>query len=194
MQDRIFGDRGKAMEEVFFRDRDAKLTKALQLRAHLDEIAMALGEKLTVDDPDLLEKVRSLGITLDTAPALFVAPLVQVAWAEGKVTRQEHDAVLRLARGRGMEPTSPAYAQLEIWLRTRPADVVFETAIEILKVGFSVLPPAQREERIDSILRACREIAAASGGPERLLGFGDDVSRAEHVTLDHISRALRSSG
>src|SRR6478672_1013547 len=100
MQDRIFGEREKAMEEAYFRQEDARLLKKLQDKAHLDEIAVALGDKLQVDNPDLLERVKALGITLDTAPALFLAPLVQVAWASGSVSKAEHHAVLRLARGR----------------------------------------------------------------------------------------------
>ena len=191
MQDRILGERAKAMEDKYFHEHDAKLLKKLQLKAHLDEIALALGDKLLVDDPDLLMRVKDLGVTLETAPALFLAPLVQVAWAEGKVTRQEHETVLRLARGRGLEPNSPGYAQLEDWLRTRPSDALFDAAVEVLKLGFSVLPPVEQEDRIKSIVRACREVAEASGGLERLIGFGDNVSPAEAVTLDHIVRSLR---
>ena len=192
MQDRIFSERGKAMEEVYFREQDSKLIKKLRLRAHLDEIAVALGEKLLVDDPDLLERVKQLGVTLETASALFLAPLVQTAWAEGKVTRREHETVLRLARGRGMDPASSAYAQLEQWLRKRPSDAVFDTGIELLKAGFSVLPPAEQEERVKSMLHACREVADASGGLERLIGLGDPVSESEALTLDQIGRALRN--
>src|SRR5512145_116110 len=101
MQDRIFGDREKAMEDAYFRDENAKLLEKLRHRAHLDEIAVALGEKLQVDDPALLAKVRELGVTLETAPAFFLAPLVQVAWAEGGVSKEEREVVLRLARNRG---------------------------------------------------------------------------------------------
>jgi hypothetical protein len=192
MQDRIFGEREKAMEEAYFRDENAKLIEKLRQRAQLDEIAMALGEKLQVDDPELLVKVRELGITLETAPAFFVAPLVQVAWAEGKVSKEERDVVLRLARRRGIEPSSPAYAQLEEWLRSRPTDQLFDTAVEVLKFGYSVLSPDERDERIKDIVRACQEVAEASAGLGRLLGLGDGVSRIEASTLDEITRSLRS--
>src|SRR3954451_5696482 len=140
MQDRIFGDREKAMEEAYFRHEDAKLLEKLRQKAGLDEIALALGEKLQVDNPELLMRVRTTGISPDTAPALFLAPLVQVAWAGGSVTKPEHDTVLRLARGRGMETNSPAYAQLKQWLSDRPDDALFDTAVEVIKYGFSVLP------------------------------------------------------
>src|SRR5688572_24006493 len=98
MKEGIFGDRERAIEQAYFRDQDAKLLEKLRRKAHLDEIAVALGDKLHVDNPELLQKVRQLGVTLETAPAFLLSPLVQVAWATGKVARQDRDAVLRHAR------------------------------------------------------------------------------------------------
>jgi hypothetical protein len=197
MQDRIFGDREKAMEEAYFRQEDAKLLETLRQKAHLDDIAVALGEKLQVDNPDLLQRVRDVGVTLETAAALFVAPLVQVAWGGGSVTKTEHHTVLRLARERGIEVGSPAYAQLEEWLKRRPDDALFDTAVEVLKYGFSVLPPIEREERIKRIVDACHEVAESSGttlgfvlGLKNLMGL-QNVSESEAATLDAIVHTLR---
>ena len=194
MQDRIFGDREKAMEDAYFRDENAKLLEKLRHKANLDEIAVELGHKLQIDNPDLLQKVRDLGITVETAPAFFIAPLVQVAWAEGKVSKAEHAAVLRLARRRGVDPASASYRQLEEWLKTRPSDALFDTSVEVLKVAYGVLPLKEREDRIREVVQACHEVAEASGGLGRLLGLGDGVSGVEEATLDDITRTLRSHG
>ena len=197
MQDRIFGDRERAMEDSYFRQEDAKLLKKLQDKAQLDEIGLALGEKLQVDNPDLLMRVKEAGVSLDTAPALFLAPLVQVAWAGGSVTKPEHHAVLRLARGRGIDPASPAYAQLEEWLKHRPDDSLFDTAVEVIKYGFSVLPPDEREQRIMTVVDACHEVAEASGstlgfvlGLKNVMGI-KNVDESEASMLDLIATRLR---
>ena len=105
----------------------------------------------------------ALGVTLDTGAAFLLAPLVQVAWAEGAVTDREREKVLRIATERGIDTSSPAYTQLQEWLRTRPADVIFDTAIETIKTGLSVLTPAERADRVKRIVDACREVASASG-------------------------------
>ena len=192
MQDRIFGDREKAMEDAYFRQEEAKLIEKLRNKAQLDEIAVALGQHLQIDNPDLLQRLRDLGITLDTAPAFFLAPLIQVAWAEGKVSKAERSAVLRLAQRRGVDAHSTAYRKIEEWLTVRPSDAFFDTAAELLKYTFAVLPLNEREERIKSIVQACHEVAEASGGLGRLLGLGDGVSGVEAATLDDITRTLRS--
>ena len=188
----IFKDREQAMEANYFRQQDARLVEKLRQEAQLDDIAQELAAKLELDNPELLLKVRELGVTGDTAPAFFVAPLVQVAWAEGSVTKQEHETVLRLARQRGIEDHSPAYAQLVDWLRNRPADALFDTATEVLRYGFGVLPPKERDERIKRVVDACHEVAAASGGGLiSLLGLGTAVSTTEASMLETMTRTLR---
>lgn len=191
MEKDIFKERERGLEAAYFRNQDARLIEKLRESARLEEIAVALAEKLQVDNPELLRQVMDLGVTLDTAPAFLLAPLVQVAWAEGEVTEQEHKTVLRLASARGVEESSPAHVQLLAWLRERPADALFDTATEVIKVGLSVLPPGERDERITRIVQACHEVAEASGGLARLLGLGSGVSGEEESLLDTITTTLR---
>ena len=189
----LFKERGRGMEEAYFRQQDAKLIERLHQEAKLEEIASALAEKLQVDNPDFLRRVRELGVTGDSAPAFLLAPLVQVAWGEGTVTEPERDTVLRLARDRGVEVNAPAYAQLRAWLQERPVDALFEMAVEVLKYGFAVLPPEEQEERIKRVVQACHEVATASGGGlAKVLGLRSGVSSAEASILDTITRTLRS--
>ena len=191
MEKDIFKERERGLEAAYFRDQDARLIEKLRESARLEEIAVALAEKLQVDNPELLHRVMELGVTLDTAPAFLLAPLVQVAWAEGEVTEREHKTVLRLAGARGVEESSPAHAQLLEWLQERPPDALFDTATEVIKVGLSVLPPGEREERIKRIVQACHEVAEASGGLARVLGLGSGVSGEEESLLDTITTTLR---
>ena len=193
MENEIFKDRERANEAAYFRQEEARLLESLRKRAPLDEIAKALGEKLEVDNPELLERVRLLGLKPETAPALLLAPLVQVAWAEGSVTNKEADTVLRLIQHRGIEADTPPYGQIIKWLETRPSDELFDTAVEVLKYGFSVLPDAEKNDRIKRIVEACNEVAEASGGGlVKVLGLGSGVSGVEAETLDTITATLRS--
>lgn len=193
MQDRIFGDREKAMEADYFRKEEARLLEKLRQKANLDEIAAALRDKLQVDNPDLLATVRDLGINADSAAAFLVAPLVQVAWAEGKVRKDEQEAVLKLARGRGIEENSPAELQLREWMANRPSDALFDASIKTIKAAFAVLPARERHERIERMIDACRTVAEASGTEiAHQLGLGTGVSKSEASLLDAISAELRS--
>jgi hypothetical protein len=188
----IFKERERSLEEGYFRQHEAKLIEKLRERAKVDEIVEALAVKLQTDDPALLRRIMALGVTLDTGAAFLLAPLVQVAWAEGAVTDREREKVLRIATERGVDSSSPAYTQLQEWLRTRPADAVFDAAIETIKTGLSVLTPAERADRVKRIVDACREVASASGGLGRLLGLGTGVSSEEESILDAMAATLRA--
>src|SRR6185295_3396756 len=172
MSEDVFKERGRSFEEEYFRKHEAKLIAKLRERGRLEEISEALAMKLQIDNPDLLRRIMALGVTIETGPAFLLAPLVQVAWAEGAVTDRERATVLRLATERGIEQTSPAYEQLDVWLSQRPVDARFDAAIETIKSGLSVLTPEDRADRIGRIVEACHEVADASGGLSRLIGMG----------------------
>jgi hypothetical protein len=186
-----FKERERAQEEGYFRAQDAKLIEKLREDARLEEIVLALAERLQVDNPELLRRVIALGVTLDTGPAFLLAPLVQVAWAEGKITDRERETVLRLAVARGVEEGSPAYAQLLKWLQERPSDNLFDTAMEVIRGGLALLPPGEREERLKRLVQACHEVAEASGGLAKVLGLGSGVSDEEEAVLEAMTSRLR---
>ena len=187
-----FKDRERALEEGYFRVQDAKLLDKLRTRTVLGDVAVALREKLQVDDPDLLQKIRDLGLTEDTGAALLLAPLVQVAWVDGVVTERERKAVLELAVSRGVEPGSPAHAKLVEWLDQRPSDELFDTALTTINAGLSVMPPPERDERMHQVADACKHVAMASGGLAALFGLGGEISKKEAALLDTIAQKLHA--
>jgi tellurite resistance protein len=190
----ILKARERAFEADFFHKQDAKLLAKMRERAALQEVAQALAEKLRIEDAELLKRVADLGLDRETGHAILLAPLVQVAWAEGEVTERERGVIFEIAAGRGVAPGSPAHVRLEAWLRQRPADTLFETALEVMKVAASVLPPEEREERVRGVVDACKRVAEASGGGlARLLGMGGAVSSDEAGVLEAITAQLRSA-
>jgi len=189
----LLKDRGRGEEADYFRRQDANLLEKMRERARLQDIAEALAAKLRVEDAELLRRVTDLGLDHETGPTILLAPLVQVAWAEGKVTDAERAVVLDLAAARGITPGTPPHDKLLDWLLRRPSDALFETAMEVMRIGFSVMPAEERDERIRGLVEACRRIAEASGGGlARLLGMGS-VSGEEDAVLDAIATKLRAS-
>ena len=185
----MFRDRERGEEQAYFRQQDAKLIAKMRQKAQLNEIAHALAEKLHADEPALLERIQKLGVTLDTGSAFILAPLVEVAWADGDVSDAERDTILHIAKQRGVEPGSADYRQLLDWLAHRPSDEVFRTALEAIRVGLSILPPDESEQRIATIIKACEEVAQAAGWIEGLLKL-DRVSDKESAVITEIRHHL----
>lgn len=185
----MFRERERAEEEAYFHQQDAKLIAKLREKAELSEIAHALAEKLHVDEPALLERIKKLGITLDTGAAFILAPLVEVAWADGDVSHAERSAILHIAKQRGIARGSADHRQLVDWLNHRPPDEIFQTALEAIRIGISVLPPAEAEQRIAAMIKACEDVAEAAGGISGLLQL-EGISYGEAAVIAEIRRRL----
>ena len=182
----IFTDREKAMEANYFRQQDAKLLEKLRKGAKLDEIAVALAEKLQVDNPDLLaarprpwrDRRQRRGLLRRAAGAGrlgggqgFEARSMKGAAARARARHRRELLVLRAARE---------------WLKDRPDDALFDAAIEAIKHGFAVLPLTERDERIKRLLDDCHKVAEASGNEfAKQLGLGDGVSRRRGIGARH---------
>ena len=192
-KDSMFGKRERALEEAYFRAQDARLIEKLRARATFGELALALKEKLEIDDPDLLRQIRDLGLTQETGAALLMAPLVRVAWAEREVTKHARDVVLEIATARGIEPGSPAYTTIIDWLERRPPDELFEIALMTIREGLSVLTPPEQDERVRQVIWACRRVAMTSGDFLSAFGAPWDTSHKYTDLIAHIAAELRAS-
>ena len=186
----MFHDRARAEEAAYFGRQDALLIEKIRTRAKLGEIAHAMADKLRVDDPALLERIARLGVTRDTAAAFLLAPLVEIAWADGHVSDAERDVIVDLATQRGVAPDSQDMGQLMQWLKVEPALELFESALDTIKLGLSVLPEDESRQRIAAMVDACRKVALAAGGLERLLSVSGSVSPRERATLFEIRTRL----
>ena len=185
-----FHDREQAAEAAYFGERDAALIEKIRASAKLSEIAHAMGDKLRVDDPALLDRIAKLGVTRDTAAAFLLAPLVEIAWADGHVSQGEQDAVVRMAVARGVAADSPDMAQLLQWLKVEPPHALYESALDAIKLGLSVLPPDEAEQRATAMVAACRQVAQTPGGLERLISIHGITTPRERSTLAEIRMRL----
>ena len=185
----IFRERERGEEDAYFRQQDAELIAKLRQKTQLSEIAHALAEKLQADEPALLKRIKKLGVTLDTGSAFILAPLVEVAWIDGEVSHAERETILNIAKQRGVAPGSADYHQLLDWLAHRPSDEVFRTALEAIRIGLSVLPPDEAEQRIATMIKACAEVAQAADWIDQLFRL-DRVSYPESAVIAAIRRHL----
>ena len=187
----IFRERERGEEDAYFHQQDARLIAKLRQKAQFSEIAHALAEKLHADEPALFERIRKLGVTLNTGSAFILAPLVEVAWVDGDVSHAERDTILHIAQQRGVEPGSADHNQLLDWLAHRPSNEVFHTALEAIRIGLSVLPPEESEQRIATMIKACADVAQAADWIDQLFQL-DRVSYLESAVIAAIRNHLES--
>jgi hypothetical protein len=88
-------------------------------------------------------------------------------------------------------PGSSDYRQLLDWLAHRPSDEVFRAALEAIRIGLSVLPPDESEQRIATMIKACADVAQAAGWIDQLFQL-DGASRSEAAVIAAIREHLQS--
>ncbi|HEY6360246.1 MAG TPA: hypothetical protein VIX63_04040 [Vicinamibacterales bacterium] len=186
-QDNPLSDRGRGLEEDYFRKRDRELIEKMRSAVAADEARRELATKTGLQDPEMLQELQALGFTPDTVVLLPLVPLVQMAWAEGGVSEAERKLIVQLARARGIAEGSAADRQLSAWLSTRPAPDVFTRASRLIQAMLDA-PAGDHSLSADDLVKYCENIAAASGG---ILGI-NRVSAEERALLNTIARDLKA--
>lgn len=178
-------ERGRALEEEYFRKKDKELLEKMRQAAAAEQARADMGAKTGLDAA-AAKDLQELGFTLETLSLLPLVPLVQVAWADRGVTVEERAAVVTLARARGIAEGSAADRQLTSWLTSKPADSVFTQATRLITAMLDSAPSAVGMSPED-LVKYCESIAHASGG---VLGIGT-VAADEKAILTSLASALR---
>ena len=181
-------ERGRALEEEYFRKKDRELIERMQRAAREEAERKDLSARTGLQDPELLRELQALGFTPDTVALLPLVPVVQVAWAEGGVTTGERSALTKLARARGIAENSAGDIQLQEWLSYRPSDAVFASATRLIRAMLEGQGPEVAGLTADDLVKYCENIASASGG---IFGFINRVSPDERELLSSIADELK---
>ena len=145
--EKILGERGKALEDEFFRKEDERLTAKLRelkaKEATREELSRISGIKNTA----ILDRLIQLGIHAETLVALSIVPLAEVAWADGAIDAKEEQAVLDRAAKSGVTPGSSSYDLLKSWLERRPEPRLLTAWIHMIQ-GISENLTAEQVEAL----------------------------------------------
>jgi hypothetical protein len=181
------GERGRALEEEYFRKKDRELVERMRRAAESEQARTQLGQTTGISDPALLQDLEELGFTTETVALLPLVPLLQMAWAEGGVSGAERALIVKLARSRGVVDGSAADRQLTAWLETRPDDAVFARAGRLIRAVLDTGAAGAAGLTADDVVQQAERIAAASGG---FLGLGR-ISPEEKALLARIAEDLK---
>lgn len=184
----IFAERGRSLEEEYFRRKDKELIEKMRKAAAAEAGRAEMGKRTGLADPELLNELDALGFTPETVILLPLVPIVQVAWAEGGVSDAERHLIVKLARARGISEGSSADAQLMAWLDRRPADRVFTDATRLIRAMLDAPGHPGISVTADDLVKQAEAIASASGG---MLGIIGRVSAEEREILKTLAARLR---
>lgn len=187
MSNDAFDDRRKALEDQFFKQQnDAALQKLKDQKeraATKDEIQRLTG----ITNPALLDALANLKLGGAAVLVMSMFPLVEVAWADGKVDDKERRVVQQQAENVGIAKDSEAALLLNQWLDERPDLSWFQLWSDYVRELAAKLKPDDKELLKNEVIGRAQLVAQASGG---LLGAGFAISAAEKRMIEKLTQAF----
>ncbi len=165
--------------------RPSQLSPKVAQKRHISQVI----ETLKLPSRDLAERLVRLGFDSETACVLHILPLIQVAWANGEISRRERSRILHVLKLREVPEGSRAWLLCESLLSTRPTDAFLHACREALRdILHSGKTGQGQDERL--LIDLCVDIAEVSGG---LFGLHRTVSAAERTVIADIAATLGES-
>ncbi len=177
-------NRGRALEEAYFHDRDQHLIDELKRRYSAEQAERLLEKAIGIADELAVKAVTRTEAGVQVLTAMALLPLVEVAWCDGDVSTEEHRAILRAAQEFEIEPESVIYKLLTSWLERRPSPESLEAWKNYVTAICSTLDTSTIDKMKAGVIGRAEKIARAAGG---FLGFGSKISPQEQACLDDLA-------
>jgi hypothetical protein len=182
-----FGEDRSAMVDAIFAEQDRRLVERMRANAVRQATKKELRQVSGIRDDGLLDKLIDLEITPGTFTALAMIPLIEVAWADGKMDPPEKEAILKAADEHGIKTGTDEHDLLEGWLEKSPGEQMLTTWTQYIRDITSTLEPEQKANLKRELLDGARRIAESAGG---FLGLTSKISRPEQAMLDRLAEAF----
>jgi tellurite resistance protein len=176
----------RKLEDAFFQERDKVLIENLKKMQAMKETKESLGRVSGITNDKVLEKLVGLGVRPETLAPLSVIPLVEVAWADGSISKEEEAAVLKAAQSKGIQSGSIEFDLLREWLEKKPPANLLDAWVHYIEGLCEQLPAAEKETMKKEIMGGALAVAETSGG---LLGI-NKISPEEKAVLTKMEKAF----
>lgn len=178
--------RGKALENLFFGERDQELLQKLKSELEGKQAREALAAVSGIENDDVLEKLLSVGVTPESLSAVSLIPLVTVAWCDASMESTEEEAILKAAAAAGIENGSASLELLGNWLGERPGDDLLDAWKGYVAVLREKLDETAFTQLKTSVINRAENIAESAGG---FFGLGS-VSDKEKKAIADLAAAF----
>jgi hypothetical protein len=178
---------GRTLEDLFFLEKDKKLIEDLHRIEKMKETKKVLTQVSGITNEEILQKLVDLNVRPEIVASLALVPLIEVAWADGKVDEEEKTAVLEAAAESFISKDSPDFDLLRQWMKHKPSPKLLEAWIYYIKGLCEQLTVHQKNAIKKDLIGHARQVAEATGG---ILGFGSKISKQEQEILAKLESAF----
>jgi hypothetical protein len=187
VSDQILSNRRRELEEAFFSKHNRQLIDQLRVKTDAAARRDHLIKESGIENPALLEELVGIGLDAGSLAALGLVPLLQVAWADGKVQPRERAALLEAAEKVGVKAGGPGYELLSGWLDREPEARLFQVWQDYVRTLREKMTKESFQTLHRVVVERATTVARAAGG---ILGVGS-VWGTEKTVLHQIDSSFK---
>lgn len=182
-----FDARRLGLEEDYFRHREATLVEKLKSVFNAAVTKEELRSATGITNEELLDRLVATNLRGEMLTAFKLYPLVEIAWADGKVDDHEARAIVEAAVKSGVREDGPGMERLRDWIRRGPN----EDARKVWRLYAGELTRKLTKDELavfrKDLLGYAKHVAEASGG---ILGLVFNISPSEQRVIDELTKHL----
>ncbi len=146
MADTELNEMSLSLQDAFFRKEDEKLIENLRMMRKLSESKEALRNVSGITDEHLLARLVELEVRPETLASFALVPLIEVAWADGKVSALDSAAWITrsLRSGRPFVPMRFSLQHGNILPVISAKTSRPKTRLFLKRIFLTMQPPSQR--------------------------------------------------
>ena len=175
------------LDDLFFMKEDQKLIDKLKEMKKLKETKEALSNVSGIKNEHILQKLVELDVRPETLASLSFIPLVEVAWADGNIDKEEVQKILATSEKMGFKKGSSEHEILSQWMTHKPPKELLDAWIHYINGLCEKLSDKEKIDLKKELLTNVRSIAMASGG---FFGLGSKVSKSEADVIEKLEKAF----
>lgn len=177
----------KQLENAFFFKQDRELLDAREELLNMEANRKAMREVSGIKSAAVLDKLVELGVTPEVLAMLALVPLIEVAWADGHVHKDEKEAILKAMAEIGFAKCTLDHVLLERWLSHKPSPKLLEAWKHYVQGLCEEFTPAECARLKERMMANAREVAEAAGG---FMGLVSPITPGEKKVLDRLEKAF----
>jgi hypothetical protein len=179
--------RGKVLEDFFFFKQDLALAGEKRQLQNMEHNLKTISEISGITDEAILRKLIELNIQVEVLATLSIIPLVEVAWADGKIDDKEREAILKAEESFGVFEGQVNRTLFEHWLQNHPPKGMIESWIFYMQGLCQLLGKNERRALKTELLQRARKVAEVESGKPKAKS---KISRRKEEVLLQLEQAF----
>jgi len=188
MDSEFLEKRNRSLEDIFFYEQDRRIIEQRKKLQQMKETKENLAKISGIHDDAVLEKLVALNIRPETMATLIGVPLIEMAWADGKMDAKERKKLFEYAEKAGVRKKGMDPKIMSSLLKCKPDPSLLKAWKQYMRTLCKQLSEPERKSLREEVMADARSIAEAAGG---ILGYGT-VSAEEQAMLNELESAFRT--